>query len=78
MLEVVEVMVGKGARVSTQVMRQAVVCKRVDVIGFFVGRGMKVGKEDVVYLRGEAEQNGNEEVVEAVEKWTSGESCVVS
>lgn len=77
-LGVIEAMVNKGAKVSTLAMRQAVVCERIDVINFFVSRGMKVDTDDAAYLRSEAEQTGNEEVVETVKKWTSDKSCVVS
>lgn len=77
-LDVIKAMTDKGARVSTLAIRQAVVCERLDVINFFVSRGIKVDADDALYLRSEAEQTGNEEVVEIVKKWTSDKSCVVS
>jgi hypothetical protein len=77
-LDVIKAMVNKGARVSTLAMRAAVVCERIDVIKFFVGRGMKVDADDAEYLRSEAEDTGNEEVIKTVKNWTSDKSCVVS
>ena len=68
----------KGARVSTLAMRQAVVCERINVINFFVGRGMRLDANDAAYLWSEAEQTRNEEVVKTVKKWTSNKSCVFS
>jgi hypothetical protein len=77
-LGAIKAMVNKGARLSTLAMRAAVVCERIDVIKFFMGRGFKVDTDDAAYLRSEAEKTGNEEVVETVKKWTSDKSCVVS
>ncbi|KAF3037186.1 hypothetical protein E8E12_001861 [Didymella heteroderae] len=77
-LGVIEAMVNKGARISTLAMRQAVVCERIDVVKLFIGKGMKVDADDAAYLRNEAEQTQNEEVVEIVKGWTSQRNCVVS
>jgi hypothetical protein len=52
-LGVIEAMVNKSASVSTLAMRQAVVCERIDVIKFFVGRGVEVDADAVKKLRSE-------------------------
>ncbi|KAJ4992252.1 hypothetical protein SVAN01_02271 [Stagonosporopsis vannaccii] len=77
-LRVIEAMVDKGVRVSRLEMRQAVVCERVDVIEFFMDMGLKVDAADVKYLRSEAEETGNKEVIDLIQKWTIGDGCVVS
>lgn len=77
-LGVIKAMVDKGARVSPLAMRQAVVCERVDIINFLVDRGMKVDTGNAAYIRSDAKETGNKDVIETVEKWTSHKSCVVS
>lgn len=77
-LDVVAAMVNKNARVSMLAIRQAVVCQRVDVLNFFMGRGLRVKPNDAAYLRDEAEHTGSEEVINTVKRWTSDKSCVVS
>ncbi|KAF2712174.1 hypothetical protein K504DRAFT_464271 [Pleomassaria siparia CBS 279.74] len=76
-LGVIEAMVNKGATLSTQVMRQAVVCERVDVIKFFMDTGVKGDANDAAYLRSEAEETGNEDVVEIVQQWISDGGWVI-
>ena len=70
-LGVIKAMVNKGAPLSTQVMRQAVVCERVDVIKFFMNESVKGDADDAAYLRSEAQETGNEDVVGIVQQWTS-------
>ncbi|KAH6642049.1 hypothetical protein C7974DRAFT_372044 [Boeremia exigua] len=75
-LGVIETMIEKGVTLSTQAMRQAVVCERVDVIKFFVDRGVDGDADDAAYLRSEAEQTGNADVMDIVQRWTSNGNWV--
>lgn len=68
----------KGARVLTLAIQQAVVCERINVIKFFRSKKTKVDADDAEYLRNQAEQTGNAEVVELVKEWTRHRRCVVS
>lgn len=77
-LGVIQAMVKKGARVSTLVMRQAVVFERIDVIKFLVDMGLKADGDSDAYIRDEAGKTGNTEIIGIVEKWTSNKRCVVS
>ena len=77
-LRVIEAMVKKGARVSTLVMRQAVVFERIDVVKFLMANGLKADGDSDAYIRDEAEKTGDREIMETVEKWTSSKRCVVS
>jgi hypothetical protein len=69
-LSMIESMVKKGSDVSITTVRQAVVCERVDVIRFFIGIGIKGGRDNAQYLRSEAEKTENIEVVKLVHEWT--------
>jgi hypothetical protein len=67
---VIDSMVKKGSDVSTTTVRQAIVCERVDIIRFFIGIGIKGGRDDAQYLGSEAEKTENIEVVKLVHEWT--------
>ena len=70
-LGVVEAMVKKGGRVSTNTMRQAIVCERVDIIRFLMEYGVKGDRDDAQYLCDEAGKIENAEVIKLAHEWTS-------
>jgi hypothetical protein len=71
-LRVFEAMLKNGTFVSLEAMRQVVIFERVDVIKFFLERGINGNKGDGERLRLDAKETGVEEVVHLVGRWTEG------
>jgi hypothetical protein len=75
-LGVIDSMVEKSSDVSTTTVRLAIVCKRVDVIRFFIGIGIKGDRDDAQYLRSEAGKTENIEIIKLVYEWNGTDGWV--